>query len=460
MSQTLPAPWNPERRSSNLLIATLALMIGILLGSQSRLHALHPVPLESQVSLDGRLEDLALAGPRLLPSLGSKALSGPALSVTAAATRPGWNQALLAVHAAENGDRTLGLTLARTAPGPTGEAFLRLWRWGYLGEGAPPDATARLKVQQALGNGYAARILEARVQARAGGDVLALERAARQWALPRLLALGAVYGAGFLLALAGVGFGLFLLFARTRSGAGSFRPLPSYRLPGRAVLLVLLGWFLTLLVAGPVVSLFLAIFPFLRPVTLPLVYAFHAVLGTTYLCCAEGVDLRTLWRRAVPESPARVVGWGLGFFSLAFAAVMAVSLLLSPFFRNHEPAQKELLQLMANLKGPLALALVFFTVAVLAPVFEELLFRGFLLPWLGERLERRLGSRMGWSLALLLTALAFGIIHMQPLGLPTLSTLGLVLGLAYLRTGNLGTSILVHGLWNGGVFIAMRFLGA
>ena len=48
--------------------------------------------------------------------------------------------------------------------------------------------------------------------------------------------------------------------------------------------------------------------------------------------------------------------------------------------------------------------------------------------------------------------------HLQPLGLPTLTTLGLVLGFAFVRTGNLVTTILVHGLWNGGVFLLLRML--
>ena len=60
-------------------------------------------------------------------------------------------------------------------------------------------------------------------------------------------------------------------------------------------------------------------------------------------------------------------------------------------------------------------------------------------------------------LALASSGLLFGLIHLQPLALPTLTTLGFVLGLAVLRTGNLLTSILVHGLWNGGVFLLMRF---
>ena len=59
---------------------------------------------------------------------------------------------------------------------------------------------------------------------------------------------------------------------------------------------------------------------------------------------------------------------------------------------------------------------------------------------------------------MVITGVSFGAMHLQPLGLPTLATLGIVLGFAFLRTGNLVTSILVHGLWNGGVFILMRAL--
>ena len=56
------------------------------------------------------------------------------------------------------------------------------------------------------------------------------------------------------------------------------------------------------------------------------------------------------------------------------------------------------------------------------------------------------------------SSLCFGAMHLQPAGLPTLSTLGFVLGLAFLRTRNLLTSILVHGLWNGAVFALLRVI--
>jgi membrane protease YdiL (CAAX protease family) len=88
------------------------------------------------------------------------------------------------------------------------------------------------------------------------------------------------------------------------------------------------------------------------------------------------------------------------------------------------------------------------TVAGLAPAFEELLFRGFLLPVLAR------SQRM--AVALVLSALLFGAIHLQPTGLPTLSALGLAMGLAMRHTGSLRTPILVHACWNGSLFLLLR----
>jgi membrane protease YdiL (CAAX protease family) len=453
MNKIPPASWNPDHRWADKFIATLVLLILVLLGGQARVRRLRVHGPETEVTLEGRLEDIALAGPGQLQARGRSPLALKALAATAAQTRPGWDQAILAVHAGENDEKELGLALAQTAPSETGDHFRQLWRHCYLGEPAHLSAEERQGVRKALGDGYAARILEARLQAQTGGDAQGLEDAARLWARPRLLLMGAAFAGALLLGLSGLGFALYLA-----TQPGHPRPLPTYGLSGRAVLIVLLGWFLTLLAAGPAVGFVLALFPFLRPISLPLVYAFHALAGTAYLCAAEGVDIGTLWRRLCPGHGGRAAASGLGFFALAFAAVMAVTMGLSPLLRHAEPPQKELLELMAHLQGPVAVILVFLTVAVLAPVFEELMFRGFLLPWLGERLGRRLGKGRGTLLALVITAVTFGAMHMQPWGLPTLSTLGFVLGLAYVRSGNLGTAILVHGLWNGGVFIAMRLL--
>ena len=42
------------------------------------------------------------------------------------------------------------------------------------------------------------------------------------------------------------------------------------------------------------------------------------------------------------------------------------------------------------------------------------------------------------------------------MALPVLAGLGFVLGLAVRRGGSLWTSILVHGCWNGSIFVLMK----
>lgn len=73
-------------------------------------------------------------------------------------------------------------------------------------------------------------------------------------------------------------------------------------------------------------------------------------------------------------------------------------------------------------------------------IFEELIFRGFLL----ERLIPLLGRRDAW----LLQGSLFAIIHLAPASLPSHFVMGLVLGHLRLRTGSLLPGMCVHAAWN------------
>ena len=82
---------------------------------------------------------------------------------------------------------------------------------------------------------------------------------------------------------------------------------------------------------------------------------------------------------------------------------------------------------------------------LIAPLVEELLFRGFLLPPLTRRLGR--------SLAVVLTALLFGLLHLSdPASVPPLVAFGLALGGLRQWSGSLGPSVLLHALNNAAAF--------
>ncbi|WP_254938977.1 CPBP family intramembrane glutamic endopeptidase [Cyanobium sp. Morenito 9A2] len=92
------------------------------------------------------------------------------------------------------------------------------------------------------------------------------------------------------------------------------------------------------------------------------------------------------------------------------------------------------------------------TAVVLAPLFEEAIFRGVLLPVLG----REFG--MGWGI--MASSLVFGVAHLSLGELPPLFVLGLGLGWLRWSSGRLGACVLMHGLWNAITFTNLVVLGS
>lgn len=109
-----------------------------------------------------------------------------------------------------------------------------------------------------------------------------------------------------------------------------------------------------------------------------------------------------------------------------------------------------LLDLVLTVRNPAALLCFGVTAMVLAPLFEETLFRGVLLPALGQRW----GDRAG----VLVSALVFGLAHLSLSELLPLVVLGTGLGWLRLRSGRLGPCVLMHGLWNGFTFTNLVLL--
>ena len=111
-----------------------------------------------------------------------------------------------------------------------------------------------------------------------------------------------------------------------------------------------------------------------------------------------------------------------------------------------------LLELVFRSRDPLAQVLLAITAVVLAPLFEEVVFRGVLLPVLGNVLGR------GWGV--ILSALVFAVAHLSIGELPPLLVLGLGLAMLRLSTGRLFPCVVMHSLWNAFTFANLVLLGA
>ena len=110
-----------------------------------------------------------------------------------------------------------------------------------------------------------------------------------------------------------------------------------------------------------------------------------------------------------------------------------------------------LLQIVLEGKDSIALWLFFATAAIAAPLFEEFLFRGFLLPSLTRYLPT-------WG-AIGISGLLFGVAHLSLSEILPLTTLGIILGVVYVRTRNLLAPMLLHSLWNSSTLVSLFILG-
>ncbi len=143
--------------------------------------------------------------------------------------------------------------------------------------------------------------------------------------------------------------------------------------------------------------------------------------------------------------------WGLGGYLVATPMVIVVSLINEKIWQG-QGGSNPLLQIVLEGKDSTALLLFFLTAAVAAPLFEECLFRGFLLPSLTRYLP-------GWA-AIGISGLAFGIAHLSLSEIVPLTTLGVILGVVYVRTRNLLAPMLLHSLWNSSTLVSLYILGS
>jgi membrane protease YdiL (CAAX protease family) len=142
--------------------------------------------------------------------------------------------------------------------------------------------------------------------------------------------------------------------------------------------------------------------------------------------------------------------WGIGGYCAAVPIVIIVSLINQILWKG-EGGSNPLLQMALENRDGVALGIFFLTAAIAAPLFEEFLFRGFLLP--------SLTSHLPVSWAIVVSSFIFAIAHLSLSEMLPLTALGIVLGVVYTRSRNLLAPMLLHGLWNSGTLVSLFILG-
>lgn len=145
---------------------------------------------------------------------------------------------------------------------------------------------------------------------------------------------------------------------------------------------------------------------------------------------------------AAPLAWLRTLRYAAGTLLVALPALIPVSLgwtaLLETMNLPHTP--QDVLAIFTNTRSPLVIAGMLLVACVLAPVYEELLFRAGLYRFCRQRLGR------GW--ALVISGVCFGALHGNWAGFLPLAMLGMGLALAYEATGSIRVPIIAHGLFN------------
>lgn len=107
--------------------------------------------------------------------------------------------------------------------------------------------------------------------------------------------------------------------------------------------------------------------------------------------------------------------------------------------------------LVERADNPLSIALLVFSVVIMAPLAEEWFYRGMLL----SALVRRVGT-VGGAVG---SSVVFAVIHLEPILYPGLFVFAIVLAWLTIRTGRLGVAVVAHLTFNATTVVQLLVFG-
>ncbi|MHC4926826.1 MAG: lysostaphin resistance A-like protein [Planctomycetota bacterium] len=248
-----------------------------------------------------------------------------------------------------------------------------------------------------------------------------------------------------------VGFSILVVWLFWCGGFGALQkaPLRRNRLSPFAPMFLLAGWILLMYGIGTLINFFFHDTPlaFQEAVSYPAMVVLELTMISVMLIVAYGAFARRLKGFGLN---LRTVGKDMGFAFVNLAAVYGLVIMLlwvvltvgqwlDPQFSLEEHQSLTFLDETSGLWLRIVTAVF---AAIIVPIFEEMLFRGFL------QTSIRSATGSPW-LAIVLTSLLFVVLHPVASHMPALFALSCGLGYAYERSGSLLRPIFMHMMFNG-----------
>lgn len=159
----------------------------------------------------------------------------------------------------------------------------------------------------------------------------------------------------------------------------------------------------------------------------------YAIILAVVVLIVRGANVRALLALRRPDSWTRAAGISVGIF----VAMMILAGALSPFLQPGD--EQGLIPERWEPERADALAANFAVVVFVAPVVEELVFRG---------LGFSLLARFGTAAAIVLVGVAFAVAHGLVEALPLLVAFGAALAYLRARSGSVYPGMILHGFFN------------
>ncbi|MEA3400404.1 MAG: type II CAAX endopeptidase family protein [Armatimonadota bacterium] len=179
----------------------------------------------------------------------------------------------------------------------------------------------------------------------------------------------------------------------------------------------------------------------------PLVLMMHYVL-------VSGLTIGVILYRVAPRSshPLRSLGWrfrralslagtGVAGYGVFVTVMVLVALVASYVLGQSLPLAQTAEEVIGSARNPAEVAIFFVLVCIMAPVFEELIFRGYVYGGLRRVLPSRHAIIIGGAL--------FAAVHLNAEAFAIIGLIGVLLCYLYERTRSLLPGMIAHGVHNG-----------